>query len=234
MVDASSDDVLERDDVNRVVYRIMKPDDAASTLATMAKAFHEGEPLTAASGATLKDMRAFCQLYIPRMAEEGNSVLAVDKDTGDILGAFLNEDFCNPDPPDFMAFMKSADSDFNPLLGMVEELETELNKLYAIPREAAARAPGRWFHLWLLGVVPVARGRRVGVKLAANSVAWAQTRGFELAFAETTGAVSTTIMGKHAGATAVHFLDYAAFKGEVRCMQGYLAHKKLPPPLGPP
>jgi hypothetical protein len=69
----------------------------------------------------------------------------------------------------------------------------------------------------MLGVVPEARGRRVGVKLAANSVAWAQMRGFEIAFAETTGAVSTSIMGKHAGAQAAHFLDYSAFKGEVRC-----------------
>ena len=224
MADASSDDVLERDDVNRVVYRIMKPDDAASTLASVSQAFHEGEPLTAANGSTLKDMRAFCQMYIPRMAEEGNTVIAVDKDTGDILGAFLNEDFCNPDPPGFEAFIKSADGDWVPTMGMVEQLETELIQLYSIPHEAAARAPGRWFHLWMLGVVPVARGRRVGVKLAENSVAWAQKRGFALAFAETTGAVSTSIMGKYAGAKAVHFLDYSAFRGEVRCTQGYLAN----------
>lgn len=80
--------VLEIDVANGVVYRIMEPNDVAETIACVAKAFHEGEPVTGACGCTLSDQTRFAGMYLPRMAAEGNTVLAVDKTTAVVLGAF--------------------------------------------------------------------------------------------------------------------------------------------------
>ena len=240
------DTLLERDDANGVCYRIMTPQDAAAVTAVMANAFFEGEPVTAiGGGATLSDMMAFCQMYVPRMADEGNvrcpaprplacdasncphascltatakiethrsqTVLAVDVQSHEVLGAFLNEDFANTDPPEFESFLAQADGIWSPCLTMIEELEVALSERFAIP--PSNRASGRWFHLWMLGVAPNGRGRGVGKKLAAHSVRWAKARGFELAFAECTGALSTHIVHK-LGAERIAFLDYAAWQGE--------------------
>lgn len=98
-------------------------------------------------------------------------------------------------------------------MSMVVELEEKLSELHAIPHDVAVRPAGVCFHLWMIGVASMARGRDIGKKLASHSIAWAKARGFRLAFAECTGALSTHILAKHAGAKAAHFIDYAEWKG---------------------
>ena len=204
--------ILENDEANGVCYRIMTPEDAAAVTTVMANAFYEGEPVTATGGgATLRDMTDFCQMYVPRMAAEGNTVLAVDVQTNEVLGAFLNEDFANVDPPECDGFLRQADGIWGPCLAMIEQLEAALSTRFTIP--PSDRPTGRWFHLWMLGVAPNGRGRGVGKKLAAHSVQWAKTCGFEVAFAECTGALSTHILQK-LGAERIAFCDYATWEGE--------------------
>ena len=96
------------------------------------------------------------------MAAEGNSVLAVDSKSGAVLGLFLNEDYCSEDPPGVEAFVESAEGDWAPTIQMIGELEAAFDATYSVP--PGNRPPGRWFHLWMLGVatearVPVRRGR---------------------------------------------------------------------------
>ena len=141
------------------------------------------------------------------MAEEGNTVIAVDKVSGAVLGGFLCEDFCNTDPPGFKAFLGQADGNWAPVLTMIEELETKLISLYSIPAE---REAGKWFHLWMLGVAPEGRGRSIAKKLTRHSIEWARARGFVIAFAETTGAASTHIMSAHGKVVA--FVDYGKWE----------------------
>ena len=66
-------------------------------------------------------------MFEPRMADEGtaNSLIAVDRGSGRLLGGFLCEDFCSADPPGFDAFLGQADGNWAPVLSMIEELETK-------------------------------------------------------------------------------------------------------------
>ena len=108
----------------------MAPADAAAAAEMSARAFTDGEPTTRATGVCeslrLKDSLAFCALYVPRLCREGLCVLAealeeveeTDEQTGELtsslhptgelLGSFLNEDYANPDPEGFEAFLESA------------------------------------------------------------------------------------------------------------------------------
>lgn len=201
--------VLETDGATGVVYRIMTREDAVAATEAVAQAFFAGEPVvTRGGGATLRDMRAFCAMWVPRMAEEGNTVLAIDGETGSILGAFLNEDFSNVDPPGYDAFMESCDGVWAPCMNMIDELEGALCARYSIPK--TGRQPGRWFHLWMIGVLPAGRGKGIAKKLASHSLAWARSRGFEVAFAECTGSGSTHIM-ETLGAETIAYCDYATW-----------------------
>ena len=210
-LDSVAPTILETDTCNGVLYRIMSPSDAKAVVHVVAGAFFEGDPVINGGGGTLRDMTSFCEMYVPRMAVEGHTVLAVDTSTGDIIGAFLNEDFCNTDPPEFEAFLAQPDGIWTPCINMIDELEEALIEHFSIPR--TNRPAGRWFHLWMLGVAPSGRGRGVAGKLAAHSVAWAKSCGFDIAFAECTGAISTHVMTK-LDAERLAFCDYAKWKGE--------------------
>ena len=69
----------------------MVPSDVDSVLPIVAKAFHAGEPVSGAGGATLADFLSFCRMFVPRMAKEGNTILAISTTSNEVLGAFLNE-----------------------------------------------------------------------------------------------------------------------------------------------
>lgn len=103
---------LQVDEANGVVYKIMTPETAADASKVTALSFHRGEPLTKALGVTLEGMQRFVDMYVPRMAREGYTVMAQDLQTGEVLGAFLNEDFCNADPPEAEAFIENAEGDW--------------------------------------------------------------------------------------------------------------------------
>ena len=204
--------VLEVDEAHGIVYRTMVPADVDTAMSALAHAFYEGEPTTKAAGCTLKDWQAFCELFVPRMAAEGHAVLAAVTNSGDVAGVFLNEDYSSPDPAGLGAFTESADGDWAPTLKCIEELEESFNGMFGVP-EGEERPRGKWFHLWMIGVAPAGRGKGVGKKLAQHSVALAKERGFEVAFAECTGAVSTHIMKEHTGAIVSKFIDYGTWAG---------------------
>ena len=75
---------LETDEENLVLYRTMGVEDVPAVLDAVAGAFHEGEPVSAASrpACTLQDWRSFTEMFLPRMAAEGLTVVAFDKTTG--------------------------------------------------------------------------------------------------------------------------------------------------------
>ena len=204
--------VLEEDHRHRVTYRIMSVLDVPRVVLTLVEAFFQSERITAVCGCTRADQIRFMEMYIPRMAVEGSSVVAVDSDSGELLGAFVNEDFANEDPPGMSDFPATAEGDWAPLLSMIGALEEHLAEEHGIP--SSDRPRGRWLHLWMLGVASSASGRQIGRKLAQHSIDLAERRGFVLAFAECTGAVSTHILTKHGRQHVAHFMDYATFAGE--------------------
>merc|ERR1712113_138938 len=121
-----------------------------------------------AGNATLKDHTAFCEMFVPRMAVEGNTVVAVDTETQAVFGGFLNEDYSNEVPPGMDHFMSTSDGDWLPCVSMIGELEEAFNATYSVP--STSIPSGKWFHLWMIGVAPEARGRSIGKKLCTHSI----------------------------------------------------------------
>ena len=79
------------------------------------KAFFEGEAISAAGGVTLTDQRSVNAFFCTRMAAEGNSIVAVEmKDPSIVVGAFLNEDFSNPEPEGLRAHLKTLEGESIP------------------------------------------------------------------------------------------------------------------------
>ena len=125
----------------------------------------------------------------------------------------MHADYCNPDPEEIDDFIANTKGDWIPVLSMIEELEEFLNRKYNIPSAAADRTPGKYFHLWMIGVAPAGRGKGIGRALTLHSLKWARDRGFKMAFAECTGSISTHILTKHGGASVETFIDYSTWNG---------------------
>jgi GNAT superfamily N-acetyltransferase len=196
--------LLEKDEINGVIYRIMMLEDVERVIPVVARAFCEEDSPT---GNFIQDWQNFTLPYAMRMAVEGNSVLAVDEAYGTILGAFLNEDYCNSVLPEINCSKSSRGSCVQAIF-MANELEEHLNTSYGIP-VAAERPRGKIVHLCFLGVGPEARGRGIEKKLAEHSIRWAKSKGFTLAFAQCTGALSTHITE----ANPSKFIDSSFRKG---------------------
>jgi len=200
----------------------MIAEDSNAVLDSISVAFHEGEAISAAGGVTLEDHHKINELFVRRMAGNGNCIVAVEmEDPTVVLGAFLNEDFANPPPEGLEETLASLEGNMTPVMSTVEELEGHLRQKYGLKDDLER---GKVLHLWMLGVTTEARGRKIGQKLAIHSIAWAKKQGFKIAFAEATGAASTHILTKHGGQEVVHFIDYGVYEGpcqeQVRALPG--------------
>ena len=91
--------VVERDEKHKLEFRMLAHKDVPAVTKTMAVSFVKGEPLCGQLGLTVEDMETFCAGYVLRMVDEGLTVVASNAETGEVLGAMLTEDFCNPDLP---------------------------------------------------------------------------------------------------------------------------------------
>ena len=129
------------------------------------------------------------------------------------LAEQMHADYCNPDPPETEHFVTNTEGDWMPVLCIIGELEEFFNTKYNIPAAATDRTPGVYFHLWMIGVSPAGRGKGIAKGLTRHSLNWARDRGFKMAFAECTGAISTHILTKHSGAIVEKFIDYSTWNG---------------------
>lgn len=197
--------IYEKDLGRGILYRNMTRADIDEGTMVLSEAFHKGEPLTGSLGLnwSYKHWVEFTNVFVPRMAEEGNSILAIDLSTNKIVGGLLNEDFCNPVPSQSQ---KWGDP-LTPLLDAVDELEDGLLSHFNIESFQNVKK-GIFFHLWMLGVLPEYRQKKIGHYLYFYSLEHARKSNYDYAFAECTGAESTRMALKNDG-YCIHELDYS-------------------------
>jgi hypothetical protein len=87
MSHASPRDVLG--DSDGLIYMVMQPEHLDTVVDTVANAFTEGEPTSAYNGMSQPgNWEIYTRLYATRMATEQLSVVAVDRESKEVLGRF--------------------------------------------------------------------------------------------------------------------------------------------------
>jgi hypothetical protein len=73
-------------------YSVYRRSDCGEMAALLGEVFSERDPPAVATGLTSADFEHFVRLLCPKAAEEGLSIVARARETGEMVGALLAED----------------------------------------------------------------------------------------------------------------------------------------------
>lgn len=207
--------IYEHDETHNILYRVMEQNDIEEAIQVLAQAFYDGEPMASdqATNWSYNDWLNFTKMFVPRMAHEGNTIVAVETNSNKIVGGFLNEDFSNPVPLEMNDFLSNSDGRCGVLMEGIDDLEKNLLDKFSIPVLNQVEK-NRFFHLWMIGVLKDFRNKGIGYKLSKYSLEHARKNGFKYAFAECTGAYSTHILSEKLNGKIIYQIDYASWKHE--------------------
>jgi len=166
-------------------YSVYRRSDCGEMAALLGEVFSERDPPAVATGLTSADFEHFVRLLCPKAAEEGLSIVARARETGEMVGALLAEDSATI-MPEGMATLSPR---FDPIFDILGQLDAEYRKGEP-PRK------GECLHLFLLGVARTHAGRGIGHGLVEACLKHAAPKGFHIAVTEATNSTSQHIFRK--------------------------------------
>lgn len=192
------------DTQNEILFQTMCHSDIEETASCISQVFSSFEPITRALKISFNEFYQFAVPVCQKAADEEISIIAKDRITGEVVGFIISEDFITitSDSPE------GIDSKFEPIFSLLSELEENYRSRHAI----AAREV---LHIFLLGVHQKYTKRHIATTLVRENLKLAKQHGFEIAIAETTGAISQHIF-RNLGFTEEFAIEYNSykFKGE--------------------
>lgn len=90
----------------------------------IAEAFARYEPMAVIQGVSREELVDFVKLFGPKAAKEELSVLARDRETGQVIGAMLADDFASAPPEG----IEHTSETFGPILGLLDESDTNTSR----------------------------------------------------------------------------------------------------------
>ncbi len=167
-------------------YDIYTEADADELTTLLGEVFAHRDPPAIAAGLTPQEFETFVRLLCPQAQTDGLTIVARSAESGEMLGAMLNEDSASPLPEG----LDGLGPKFEPILDILGQLDAEYE-----PARTFAR--GESMHLFLLGVASHCAGQGVAQRLVAESLAHGARRGYRLAVTEATNKISQHIFRKH-------------------------------------
>ena len=197
----------------RIEYGTLAASEIDAMAKLLAETFSRHDPLAIAAGITAADFEGFVRRLIPGRVEEGLTMVARFRHSGELAGALLTEDAAVAASEELEAMGEK----FEPVADILGQVIAEYTAGYTL-------ANGEALHLYLLGVSDRAKGRGVAQRLVSACIENGARRGYRIAFAEASNRTSQHIFAKLGFAARVQrsYGDHL-FKGE-RVFQPIAAH----------
>ncbi len=168
-----------------VDYDVAKPFDAEEIVRLLATVFSESEPPTVAMGLSFQDLEQFLQLFTPRAIADGLTVVARSRDTRNLAGTLLTDDFASPPALD----LNQISAKFLPIFSMLQTLDERF-------RTGKTISAGEYLHLFMLGVDGRFAGCGIGQGLVKACLDNGFRKGYRIALTEATGRISQRVFRK--------------------------------------
>ena len=168
--------------VNHSLYTASDADEMTRLLGDV---FAQRDPPALAVGLTPSEFEVFVDLFCPKAAAEGLTIVARSAETGEMCGALLTEDSASalPDGIDHL------NRKFYPIFDILGQLDKEY-------RGDQTVHPGESIHLLLLGVAQRFAGKGIAQQLVSECLANGIRRGYRVAVTEATNKSSQHIFRK--------------------------------------
>ncbi len=178
--------------------KVLDNNELEQTIECAAETFAR-EPMTKKMEIPPDDYKIFARLFCEKAVADGLSVVAVDDDSGDVMGFMLSDDFMD-DPPD----LGNVNKGFGPILTLLDDLDNKY-------KDANDIQSGELLHLFMLGISDKFAGSGVGKSITIEGMKLAQSKGFKGCILEATGVVSQHI-AKKSGFEELDEVQYESFK----------------------
>ena len=166
-------------------YRVYRDSDAEHVTDLLADVFSRHDPLAYAARVTRAEFAGFALSLLPQAAKDGLTIVACMPATGEIVGVMLTNDGA----ADSAAELSESNQKFRPIASILGELD----EIYLAGRKPR---PGEMLHLYLLGVSDRVAGHGIGQQLVLRTVEHGASKGYKIAFAESTNRRSQHIFRK--------------------------------------
>lgn len=168
--------------ISGVEYAVCEPRDTAEVGQLLAESFTRHDPPAVAVGLSSEEFEAFVSLWLPGAGVDRLTIVARDVASGRLAGALLTDDAARPLP----LGIEGISQKFDPIFDLLDQIDTEY-------RQGTSIHPGRYLHLFLLGVADQFTRRRIGQHLVTACLTNGATRGYMMAVTEATNPVSQHI-----------------------------------------
>lgn len=166
-------------------FEVCRANDVDELVVMLAEVFTTADPPAVAVGLRPDEFAALVELYRPRVAQGGLTIIARAIDTGELAGALLSEDSAAPFPEG----VEDLSPKFEPIFDILSQLDTA-------HRVGRRQQCGDSLHLFLLGVRERYTRRGVAQRLVAEAITLGRERGYRLAVTEATNLVSQHVFRK--------------------------------------
>jgi len=166
-------------------YRGYCDSDAEQVTAVLADVFSRHDPLAYAAHVTHEEFAGFVRSLLPQAGNDGLTIVACVPRTGEVVGVMLTNDGA----ADSAEELAELNQKFRPIASILGELD----EIYLAGRKPA---PGEMLHLYLLGVSDRVAGQGIGQQLVLRTVEHGASKGYRIAFAESTNRRSQHIFKK--------------------------------------
>ncbi|MFB2968330.1 GNAT family N-acetyltransferase [Aerosakkonema sp. BLCC-F183] len=170
---------------NDIIFRTLQPEDVEDTVACLCDCFPQREPMTKLLGITYEEYRTLAEPYCQKAAQEKLSLLAKDKETNQICGFIISEDWMSGLPEQVANTTDKLEVIYNLLLQMDEKYQADrqINK-------------GEILHISMLGVMEEYERKNIASKLVIENLKLAKSKNYKTAVTEATSLVSQHIFKK--------------------------------------
>jgi ribosomal protein S18 acetylase RimI-like enzyme len=188
-----------------IIYEVFQVNDIEQTIACIIEAFPRGEPMAKALGITPDEYYFFAKIVCEKAVNDGLSVVAKDKATGQVIGFCISEDLAS-EPPEGL---EKINVKLHPILALLTSLDEEYKKSHKVEK-------GQIFHLYMVGVREPYKSQNIATTLLSENLKLAKLKNFSGAITEATGLVSQRIIRDKLGFNEKFAIEYKSFtyKGE--------------------
>jgi hypothetical protein len=187
--------------LSKIDYELLTQQDLEEAISCSVSAFINGEPTTKAVGATPEEFHYMMKIFTEACVEEGLSLIAKDKKTGQIIGNAISKDF--------LTFPEEGLDKISPSLlsglSIFEKLENDYKAQHTIQR-------GELFHLLSLGVLDPFRLSNIGTQLVLEAHHLAQKHHFKGVIAQVSNPISQHILLNKFGYEKLDAISYQDFE----------------------
>jgi GNAT superfamily N-acetyltransferase len=186
--------------MDTVEYRLLSKQTSEQAIDCICKVFLAGEPLSKHMRVSEQEFRPFVSDLVKHSLRSHLSWIAVDSDTGVLVGARIITDLAD---------------DFHPTRNFGAKMSVILNFLGAVASPLKRNdelSRGKTAHAHMVAVSESYQGLGIAKKLLHLSSEWAYKNGFTPSVGEVTSAYNQRILKNSTGFKPLHSIDYETYE----------------------